>query len=151
MSKPFRVLEITLRLRYKVYEDFLCHLKTSFQELIQKHLKIVKAKPIEFLRNMVSKGVPVETSAKYKDYQDTMILVNPLACKSCKSTKLDIVLDTDEIGRVCSKFNGKYWVDELPAPFVVICKCSNRGGVGYSYEEAVIKWNELQKATRVTV
>lgn len=145
--KKFRILEITLRLRYKVYEDFLCHLKTSFQELIQKHVRIVKTKPIEFLRNMVSKGVPIETNARYKDYEDTVLLVNPLPCLKCRNANVTVNLDTDDIGRECLHYNGKYWVDEMPAPFVVRCKCGNRGGIGYSYEECVIKWNELQKAT----
>lgn len=140
--KKFRVLEILLRLRYKVYEDYLCHLKTSYSELLQKHCRIVKERPIDFLKNMVEKGIPIETTAKYKDYEDTIVLTNPRPC-ACGNKNLSVVLKTNEMDRECLRFNGSYWVEEMPSPLAVSCsRCSQTGPIGYSYEEAVAKWNE---------
>jgi hypothetical protein len=145
-QKKFRVLEVVLRLRYKVFEDYLYHLKTTYHELISKHCKVIKAKPIEFLKNMVAKGVEIDVSTKYRDIDEEEIVTKPMPCK-CGSSRISIVLDTNEMGRECYRYNGKYWIEESPAPFVVTCACGRRGQVAYNYEEVVRKWNELLKET----
>jgi hypothetical protein len=110
-------------------------------------LKIVKIKPIEFLKNMVSKNVPIEVSAKYRDVEEVEIGIRPVPCGKCKSLRLSIVLDTDELGRVCFEYDGKIWKEDMPAPFVVMCKCGNHGPVGYNNEGAIQKWNATQTPT----